>query len=116
MRLGIPEFGARLWQLKHQILATRPVVSDKGPGPLALQKRISTKIESSETSKGLIKGGKCMVYVDRHMGKLRERVPESHPCSSLNYFFGTFLLGFPGIKSQDSPMCAHLSLSQDEFY
>ena len=58
-----------LWR-KHQILATSPVVSDKGPGPLALQKRIPTKMESSETSKVLIKGGKCMVYVDRHMGKL----------------------------------------------
>ena len=70
VKLGVPEFGARLWQLKHQILATRPVVSDKGPGPLALQKRIPIKMESSETIKVLIKGGKCMVYVDRHMGKL----------------------------------------------
>ena len=85
-------------------------------GPLALQKRIPTKMESSETSKALIKGEKCTVYVDRHMGRLRERVPESHPCGSLNYFFGTFLLGFPGIKSQDPPMYAHLYLSQDEFY
>ena len=50
VRLGIPEFGARLWQLKHQILATRPVVSDKDPGPLALWKRVPTKMESSETS------------------------------------------------------------------
>ena len=33
------------------------MVSDKGPGPLALQKRISTKIESSEASKVFIKGG-----------------------------------------------------------
>ena len=37
-------FPARVWagsqQRKHQIPATRPVVSDKDPGPLALQKRI----------------------------------------------------------------------------
>ena len=35
--------------MRAQILATRPVVSDKGPGPSALQ-RIHTKVESSETS------------------------------------------------------------------
>ena len=29
----------------------RPVVSDKGPGPSALQERILTKTESSEISK-----------------------------------------------------------------
>ena len=36
--------------LAPQILATRPVVSDKGPGPSALQERILTKTESSEIS------------------------------------------------------------------
>ena len=34
-----PEIQAGLCQRKHQILATRPVVSDKGPGPSALHKR-----------------------------------------------------------------------------
>ena len=34
-----------------QILATRQVISDKGFGPSALQKRIPTKIESGEASK-----------------------------------------------------------------
>ena len=47
------EAGSRQW--KHWILATRPVVSDKGPGPSALQKRISTKMESSEASKVFIR-------------------------------------------------------------
>ena len=34
--------------------------------------------------------------MDRHMGGLRERnrVAESHPRANLNYFYGTFLLGF----------------------
>ena len=32
-----------------RFLATRPVVSDKGPGPSASQKRIPTKTESDET-------------------------------------------------------------------
>ena len=39
---------------EHQTLATRPVVSDKGPGPSALQKRVPTKTESSEASKACI--------------------------------------------------------------
>ena len=56
-------FPARDWagwrRRKQQILATRPVVSDKGPGPLALQKRISTKTESSEASKVFIRRKKC---------------------------------------------------------
>ena len=38
-----PEAEAGLHQWKHQILATIPAVSDKGPGPLALQKRIPQK-------------------------------------------------------------------------
>ena len=33
---------------------------------------------------------KSMVCVGRHTGGLRER--ESHPCGSLNYFYGAFLL------------------------
>ena len=37
-------------EVRQQILATRPEVGDKGPGPLALQKRISTRTESSEAS------------------------------------------------------------------
>ena len=53
-----------LWR-KHQILATSPVVSDKGPGPLDLQKRISTKTESSEASKMFTKRKKSTVHVHR---------------------------------------------------
>ena len=34
-----PEIQAGLCQRKHQILSTRPVVSDKGPGPSALHRR-----------------------------------------------------------------------------
>ena len=36
--------------VKACILATRPGVGDKGPGPSALQKRISTEMESNKTS------------------------------------------------------------------
>ena len=48
--LGFPARDRQLRWRKHQILATRQVVSDKGPVPSALQKRISTKMESSEAN------------------------------------------------------------------
>ena len=51
----------------------RTVVSDKGPGPSALQKRISTKTESSEASKVFIKGEK----VQYATGVLRKRENQS---------------------------------------
>ena len=70
------------------------MVSDKGLSPLALQKRIPTKTKSSETSEVFIRRTKSTVCVDRHTGRFKERVPESHPCSSLDYFYGVFLPGF----------------------
>ena len=42
-----------------------PGVSDKGPGPSGLQKRISTKTESSEASKVFTKRKKSTVHVHR---------------------------------------------------
>ena len=51
MGLGFPDrdwIGS--WWWKDQILTIRPVVRDKGSGPSALKKRISTKKESSEAS------------------------------------------------------------------
>ena len=41
------------------------MISDKGPGPLALQKRISIEMETSEASQVFL-GGKSTVHVDRH--------------------------------------------------
>ena len=74
-----PETEAGSWWQKHQTLATRSLVSDKKPGPLAFQKRISTKMESSEASKVFIRRKKSIIQVDRHMGKLKKQVPESPP-------------------------------------
>ena len=48
------------------------MASDKGLGPLALQKEISTKTESSEASEVFIRRKKSTVAVDT----LRGRVPE----------------------------------------
>ena len=70
--------------------STRPVVSDKGPGPSALQKRISTKMESNET-KYLLRAKKSTVCADRYMGARSKRVAELHPCGSFNYFSDIFL-------------------------
>ena len=50
-----PEIETRVWRWKYQILAPRSVVSDTGPGPLALQKIISINIEGGEISKMFIK-------------------------------------------------------------
>ena len=72
------------------------MVSDKGPGPSAMQKRIPTKMESSEASTVFIKEEKSTVCVDRHMGRLRGRVPELRTCGSLKYFYEVFLPGFSG--------------------
>ena len=46
------------------------MVSDKGPGPSALQKRISTTKESSEKSELLIRRKKTTVPWDRQTGGL----------------------------------------------
>ena len=51
-----------------------PGVSDKGPGPSGLQKRISTKTESSEPSTMFLRRKNSTVLVDRHMGRFRGRV------------------------------------------
>ena len=70
------------------------VVSDKVPGPLVLQQRISTKTESSEASKVFIKREKMSVCIDSRSDSRRERITEWCPCGSLNYFYGAFLLSF----------------------
>ena len=41
-----------------------------------------------------IKRKKSTVSMDRHKGRLRERVPESFPFSGLSYFYGTFFPRF----------------------
>ena len=74
------EFPARdwtgSWRWKDQILAIRPVVKDKGSGPSALKKIISTKMESSEASKEFFRRKKSTLHVDIHTGRLWGRVPE----------------------------------------
>ena len=114
---------------KHQILATRLVVSDKGPVPSALQKIISTKMESSEANKVFVKRKKSPVCMDRHTGRLRGTVPELHPCGILNHLYETFLLVFLWpviliclvhspylVYLRILPCCASTSLSQDGSY
>ena len=86
-----PEIETEFWWWKHQILATRLVVSDKGPAPSALQNRISTKMESSEANKVFIKREKSTVCIDRHTGRLRGTVPELCPCGGLNHLHEAFL-------------------------
>ena len=112
-----------------QILATRPVISDKESAKwkaLALQDRASPKKESSEASKVSIRRERSTVRVDRPWGR------ESRWVATLWLFewlwwgiFSMFPLAnhfdLPGSQvlfgvSQDLPLCAHASLSQDGFY
>ena len=103
------------------------MVSDKGPGPSALRKRISTKTESSEATEVFINRKKRVQY-EVWTDTSGERVAELHPRGSLNYFYGVLLSRFPlanhfdlpGLQSifgisQDPPMCVHASLSRDGF-
>ena len=71
-----------------------PVVSDKGPGPSGLQKRLSTKTGHSEPSKMFLRRKNSTVLVDRHMGRFRGQVPELRPSGSLSYFYVIFPPGF----------------------
>ena len=87
------EAGSQRWA--HQILVTSPVVSDKDPGPSALQKRISAKIKSSEASRIFIQRTKSTLRVDRHMVVSGTgRVTELHLRCTLNYFYKAFLPRF----------------------
>ena len=51
-------------QQKHQIPATRLAVSDKGPGPLALQKRTSTKTGVVKQVQYLLGGKVQYIWID----------------------------------------------------
>ena len=62
------------WQWKHQILAARPVVSDKALAIWLFRKRIPTEMESSETSKVLIRKKRSIVCADRHTGGLKREL------------------------------------------
>ena len=98
--LSVPWLGAGLgfparswagsWWWKPQPPATRPEVSDDGPGPSALQKGFSTKTDSSEPRK-IFSERKKVQYVWIDTGGLRRKVPVLHPLCSLNYFMGYFV-------------------------
>ena len=125
-----PETEVRSQQWEHQILVTGP---HKGLGLSALQKRIPTKMESSENSKVFITRKKSTVHVDRHMGGQTHRWAQRENCchslvvawiTFMRHFFHIFLtnnsnlLGSESIFgiSQDPPMCVYISPSQDGFY
>ena len=91
--LGFPakDWAESQWW-KHQILDSRPVVSDKGPGFQLCRKEFPQR--QNVVKQVFTKRKKSTVSMDRHKGRLRERIPESFPCSGLSYFYGIFLPGF----------------------
>ena len=84
----VTEVGSRWWE--HWILATRPVVSDKALALWLCRERIPTKMESSETTKVLIKRRKEYVWINAREGS--ETDPRPH--GSFNHFYGAFIPGF----------------------
>ena len=48
---------------EHQILATRPVVSDKGPGPLVCRKEFPQRWKVMNQIKYLLRGGKKVKFL-----------------------------------------------------
>ena len=111
MGLGSPDRDwTGSWRWKDQILAIRPVVRDKGSGPSALKKRISTKKESSEASEEFFRRKKSTLHVDTHTGRLRGRVPEllSHPSWQFELFLWGISSGFPLVNHFGLPYLAHL--------
>ena len=85
-----PETEARPQQWEHQTLTTRPVVSDKSPGPSALQERTSTKMESSKAKSVCLEEKQYIVCGHTHGWIQRERT-EFYSCGNLNYFYGVCL-------------------------
>ena len=123
------------WRLRlgHGNESTRsqpldPVVSDKGPGLQLCRKEFPQRGKVVKQVKCLLGEKKSTVHVDRHMGRLREKIPVLCPCGSLNHLYGAFLPVFLcliimiGLVQfhiwffQDPSMCADASLSQDGSY
>ena len=76
---------------KHQIQASRPADSDKGPGLQALQKRFSMKTESSEASKVFIKRKNTTVCVIGSQADSEGQAPSCACQSGWIIFIGHFL-------------------------
>ena len=108
------EIEAILWQWEHQILTTRPEVSDKGPGSMALQKRISTKMKTVQyiwRDTQADSEGKFLSHALVELELLLCNISSVFPLAN-NFDLPQSIFG----ASQDPPKCAHALLSQDEFY
>ena len=119
------EFWSQQWE--RGIPATRPAVSDKSLALRLCRKRIPTKTESSETSKVYIRRTKKYSTCGQtHRRAQRKRVASSWQFKSLiwgtsSVFPLTNHFDLPGSESvfgasQDLPVCARASLSQDVVY
>ena len=119
--LPVTEVGSQQWE--YQILATRPLVSDKAVALRLCGKRIPARTESSETSTVFIRKKKKQSTVLVRVGS--ERVAPSWQFKSLIWGISSgFLWPIILICLVQSPYlvylrvlpCAHASLSQDGFY
>ena len=103
------------------------MVSDKALGSLALQRKKPQKMASSETCKVCIinrrKKRVQYIWIDTHVDSESRALWKfkSLVWGISSWFSLVNHLNFPGSKcifgvSQDPPICARASLSQDEFY
>ena len=118
---------AESWWWEHQVPGTRPVVSDKGAGPLALQKRSAIGWKVVKEVKYLLKG-KRVQYVQIDRQTQRESPQVAHLWKSelllwgisskfpLDDHFDLPVLQSIIAVSQGLPMYAHTTLSQHGFY
>lgn len=115
---------ARSQMCEQEILTARPEAGHKGAGLLALPKRIPAKMKSSETRCLLGGKGVWCVWVDTQASSARGLL--SRPLVGIEITYGGISSGFPlttcfdlpGLQpmfgvSQDPPICAQTSLSQD---
>ena len=80
--------------VRTPVLAIRPVVSDKALALQLCRKECPQSWKVVKEVKYLLRGrGGSTVCVDRHTGRL-QRVAESHPHGSMNYFYGVISSGF----------------------
>ena len=121
------DWGWVMWW-EHQILAARPMVSNKVLALWLCIKRIPTKTESSETSKVFIRRKKVQ-YLWRNTQEDSQESPWVVPKWQWKLLIWGISSSFPlanhsdlpgsqsvfGI-SQDPLLCVHASLSQDGFY
>ena len=125
-----PETGAGLGQWKHEILVSRPVVSDKSLALWLYRKAFPQRWKIVNRIKCVLRGKKVQyMWIDTGADLEGESLRCTLMASRLNHLYRVFFSGYPLANhsdlpgsqsifglSQDPSMCEYTSLSQDKFY